>query len=55
MSAYFLTFGLMPLGALPMGLIADRFGTPLAVGGGAVISSVLVTILAIKSPQLRAM
>ncbi len=55
MSAYFLTFGLMPLGALPMGLIADRFGTPIAVGGGAVISSVLVAILAIKSPQLRAM
>ncbi len=55
MSAYFLTFGLMPLGSLPMGLIADRFTTPLAVGGGAVISSVLVTILALKSPQLRAM
>lgn len=55
MSAYFLTFGLMPLGALPMGLIADQFGTQLAVGGGAVISSVLVAILALKSPVLRTM
>lgn len=55
MSAYFLTFGLMPLGALPMGLIAGQFGTPLAVGGGAVISSVLVALLVLKSPQLRTM
>lgn len=55
MSAYFLTFGLMPLGALPMGLIAGQFGTPLAVGGGAIISSVLVALLALKSPQLRSM
>jgi predicted MFS family arabinose efflux permease len=53
MSAYFLTWGLMPLGALPMGLVADYFGARVAVGAGAVISSVLVAVLGVRSPQIR--
>lgn len=53
MSAYFLTWGLMPLGALPMGLIADHLGARVAVGAGAVISSVLVAVLGLRSPQIR--
>jgi len=53
MGAYMLTWGFMPLGSLPMGMIADRIGTPAAVAGGAVISSVLATILGLTSPTVR--
>jgi hypothetical protein len=48
-----LTWGLMPLGSLPMGMIADRVGTPLAVAGGAVFSSVLAAILGLTSSAIR--
>jgi len=34
MGAYLLTWGLMPLGALPMGMVANRLGAPAAVAGG---------------------
>jgi MFS family permease len=55
MGAYLLTFGLMPLGALPMGLAAARFGTPTAVGSGALLSSVLAAWVALTSRGLRAL
>jgi predicted MFS family arabinose efflux permease len=51
--AYMLTWGLMPIGALPMGLAADRFGTPTAVAAGAIISTVLAALLGLSSPVLR--
>src|SRR5215212_2033217 len=51
--AYMLTWGLMPLGALPMGMIADRIGTPMAVAGGAVVSAVLTGILGLTSSAVR--
>jgi hypothetical protein len=53
MGAYMLTWGLMPLGALPMGMIADRIGTAAAVAGGAVISSVLAGILGLTSSAVH--
>jgi predicted MFS family arabinose efflux permease len=53
MGAYMLTWGLMPLGSLPMGMIADRIGTPVAVAGGAIISSVLAGILGLTSSAVR--
>jgi predicted MFS family arabinose efflux permease len=53
MGAYMLTWGLMPLGALPMGIVADRFGTPVAVAAGAIVSSALTAILGLTSPALR--
>jgi MFS family permease len=53
MGAYMLTWGLMPLGSLPMGMIADRIGTPAAVAGGAVISSLLAGILGLTSSTIR--
>jgi MFS family permease len=53
MGAYMLTWGLMPLGALPMGMVADRIGTPLAVASGAVISSILAALFGLLSPALR--
>jgi MFS family permease len=53
MGAYMLTWGLMPLGALPMGLVADRFGVQVAVAGGALISTVLTAALGFASPAVR--
>jgi len=53
MGAYMLTFGLMPLGAMPMGLLADRFGTQTAVATGATISSVLAALLGLRSRAVR--
>ena len=52
---YMISFGLMPLGGLPMGIVAEIWGAPLAVAGGAVLSSVFTAILALRSPRLRAM
>jgi predicted MFS family arabinose efflux permease len=53
MGAYMLTWGLMPLGSLPMGMVADRIGTPVAVAGGAVISSLLAGLLGLTSSAVR--
>lgn len=52
-SAYLLTQGLMPLGAMPMGLLADRAGAPMAVAAGAIVSSTLAAFLGIRSRELR--
>ena len=43
----------MPLGAMPMGLLADRLGTPAAVAAGAIASSVLTAGLGLASRPLR--
>jgi len=55
MGVYFLTWGLMPLGALPMGLLADLVGAPTAVATGAVVSSVLAAGLGACSRSLRSL
>ncbi len=52
---YMITFGLMPLGGLPMGLAAEVWGAPFAVSAGAVISSALTVVLALRSRRLREM
>jgi len=53
MGAYLLTWGLMPLGALPLGLVAERIGTPAAVFAGAALCTVLVGALGARSRALR--
>lgn len=53
MSAYLLNMGLMPLGALPMGLLAGSFGAPVAVATGAIISSTLAAVLGFRSAAVR--
>jgi MFS family permease len=53
MAAYVLTWGLMPLGAMPMGIAADRFGTPAAVAAGAILSSTFAAALGVRSRALR--
>lgn len=53
MGVYMLTWGLMPVGALPMGIAANIFGAPIAVASGALISSALATVLLVRSRTLR--
>jgi predicted MFS family arabinose efflux permease len=47
--AYMLTWGLMPLGALPMGVIADRIGIQAATILGTTISVLLVVLLVYRN------
>ncbi|TAK33848.1 MAG: MFS transporter [Chloroflexota bacterium] len=55
MSAYMMTFGLTPLGALVVGAIAEVGGAPLAIGLGGGISAVAAILVAIYFPELRAL
>ncbi len=53
MGAYMLTWGLMPLGAMPMGLLAGAVGAPIAVASGAALTSILVALVGLTSRGLR--
>ena len=55
MSVYMMTWGMMPFGTLPMGILADTFGAPAAVAGQALFSSIVVLFVAYKLPRLRAL
>jgi MFS family permease len=55
MGAYMLTWGFMPLGSLPMGMVADRVGITTAVAAGAIVSSVLAAVYGLRSSVLRAL
>jgi MFS family permease len=55
MSVYMTTWGLMPLGALPQGILADLFGAPAVLGGVGILSALFVVLLAIQRPALRAL
>lgn len=52
MGAYMLTWGLMPLGALPMGLLADHTGIRIATAVGASIGIALTALLAWRTREL---
>lgn len=53
MGVYMLTFGLYPLGGLPLGVLAEVIGAPLAVTAGALLSSACAAILLLRSSALR--
>lgn len=53
MGVYMLTFGLYPLGGLPLGVLAELIGAPLAVTTGAVLSSACAGVLLLRSSALR--
>jgi hypothetical protein len=55
MSVYMMTWGMMPFGTLPMGILSDIFGAPAAVAGQAVFSSLVVLLVAYRLPRLRAL
>jgi hypothetical protein len=55
MSVYMTTWGLLPLGALPQGILADYVGAPAVVAGAGLISCVVIAVMAIRTPALRAL
>ena len=56
MSFYSLTFqGMMRLGGMQAGTMADRWGAPLAVGIGALLSLAYSLFIALRHPRIRRM
>ena len=53
MSVYMTTWGRMPLGALPQGVLADWLGAPLVLAGTGLLSCLVVGLMAVRSPALR--
>ena len=47
------TWGLMPLGSLPQGVLADAFGAAIVVGVAGLLCGLLVALLPVRSPALR--
>ena len=53
MSVMMMSWGLMPLGAFPAGIIAEAYGSPVAVAGGATLLLLFATALYIGAPAFR--
>jgi MFS family permease len=53
MSASMTTWGLMPLGALPQGALADLFGAPIVLAVAGLSCCAFVALLAVRHPGLR--
>ncbi len=54
MSVYLVTWGMMPIGAIPLGAIAASFGTPTAfVIGGTISAGLAMAMLALRSDVRR--
>ena len=53
MSVYMMTWGLMPLGTLPAGALADRAGVPLAVTLQGALLAVVFVAVGFLWPRLR--
>jgi MFS transporter, DHA1 family, staphyloferrin A biosynthesis exporter len=52
MSLSFMTFGLMPLSSVPFGALAERIGTPNALGLSGILLSAFTVIFAMIYPRL---
>jgi hypothetical protein len=53
LSIYLLTWGMLPLGQLPLGALADRFGAPSATVIACAVALGCVGLLALRYPSLR--
>ena len=53
MSVYMTTWGLMPLGALPQGILADWFGASIVLTATGFLSCLVVFLMVVRSPALR--
>lgn len=53
MAAYMLVNGLLPLGAMPMGVIAGAISVPIAIAIGASLTVLLTLWLGLRAPVLR--
>src|SRR5262249_30787042 len=55
MSVYLMTWSLMPLGTLPAGALADHVGAPLTVALGGGLCALVVGLVWLALPALRAL
>jgi MFS family permease len=53
MSVYMMTWGLMPLGSLPQGVLADWLGAPVVAVATGLLACCVVIVFAIRSPAIR--
>jgi predicted MFS family arabinose efflux permease len=53
LSVYFLSWGVQPLGTLPLGAAIDAYGAPLAIGVTALGGLALIAVTAVLFPVLR--
>ena len=54
LGAYVLNQGLLPLGALPMGMVASAFGVPIAMALGASLTIIAIVLLGVvTNPMWR--
>jgi hypothetical protein len=50
-----MTWGLMPFGTLPLGIMAGRIGAPFALTIQALLTTVVVVLVALRLPRMRAL
>jgi MFS family permease len=55
MSVYMTTWGLLPLGALPQGILADWIGAPAVVAGAALLGCLVLVVMTARTPALRSL
>jgi MFS family permease len=53
MSVWMMSISLMPMSALPVGMVVDRVGAPLTVGAGGAVVAAFVAAVAVGLPRLR--
>jgi MFS family permease len=53
LSIYLLTWGMLPLGQLPLGALADRIGAPEATAIACAVALGLIGLIALRFPSLR--
>lgn len=53
LSIYLLTWGMLPLGQLPIGALADTIGAPLATAAACLLAVGSIALLALRYPSLR--
>ena len=53
MGVYMMDIGMMPLGGVIAGIIADSFGVQTALLSGAIVGLTAVAIIALLNPNLR--
>jgi predicted MFS family arabinose efflux permease len=53
MSVYITTWGMIPLGALPQGILAEHLGAPSVVVAAAIIGTLAVLLIGLFEPRLR--
>jgi MFS family permease len=55
LSAYILTWGVMPIGTLPLGWLADHWGAPAAVGLSGTLVVLFSIFVSFRQPAVRAL